>query len=75
MEPFSFGSALFFLLNFLVQKLRCKDFPGSSVVRTSPSSAGDAVGSLGRKVIAQALPPKNKKQKTKKPRNNSVTNS
>ena len=55
------------LINFLVQKLRCKDFPGIPVVRTSPSSAGDAVRSLVREVeLHMPCHQKKEKKKTKK---------
>jgi len=64
MEPLSFGSALFFLVNFLVQKLRC-NFPGSPVVRNSPSSVGDAVRSLVRELKLH-MPYHQKKEKKKK---------
>ena len=75
MEPLSFGSALFFLVNFLVQKLRC-NFPGSPVVRNSPSSVGDAVRSLVRELkLHMPYHQKKEKKKKKKNRNNIVTNS
>ena len=54
-----------------ILKLQCRDFPGSPVVKTSPSSAGcaDWIPGLGAK-IPHAGQPK-KKIKT----NNTVTNS